>query len=62
MPVTVTELTREDLIARRDRLLGQVHMSEEQLRERVRAESATADERAILSTLDEIAFLLDDDQ
>lgn len=60
MTVTVTELSREALVERRQRLLDDVHMSEEALRVRVRAEAATADERATLATLNEIAFLLDD--
>jgi hypothetical protein len=62
MTVTVVALTKNELIERRDDLLAKVSGSADDLRSRVLAEAATADERAILVTLDEIAFLLDDDQ
>jgi hypothetical protein len=62
MTVRVIELTKADLVERRRALLAKVGRSEHELRRRVLAETATADERAALVTLDEIAFLLDDDQ
>lgn len=62
MTVTVIDLSKDDLRARREGLLATVRCTESELRRRVLAETATADERATLVTLDEITFLLNDDR
>lgn len=62
MTVTVIALTKDELVERRKELLTTVRCTEAELRRRVLAETASGDERATLVTLDEIAFLLDDDQ
>lgn len=62
MPVTVIDLSKDQLIERRGELLSRVGCTADQLRGRVLSETATTEERAILATLDEIEFLLDEDQ
>jgi hypothetical protein len=58
MTIAVVDLTRDDLIRRRRELLASLRMSQEELRNRAEREIATADERAALAGLEEIAFLL----
>lgn len=62
MTIAVVKLTKEQLIERRNNLLSELRISEAELRDRVEHEMATFDERAIFQTLDEIAFLLADDE
>ncbi|PRX44302.1 hypothetical protein B0I33_112180 [Prauserella shujinwangii] len=58
MTVTVINLTREELIESREKLLHDLRMTTEELRDRVTHETATTAERVALERLDEIAFLL----
>jgi hypothetical protein len=62
MTIAVVQLTKAQLIERRNSLLGELRISETELRDRVEHEMATFDERAIFQTLDEIAFLLAEDE
>lgn len=58
MTVTVIDVTTEELLRSREELLQQLRLTPDELRERVRSEVATSDERDALQRLDEISFLL----
>lgn len=62
MTVAVIELSTQDLLDRRADVLNDVKVSETELQRRVNAEAATTAEHVALEALDEIRFLLDDDQ
>ncbi len=61
MTVAVTEFTTPDLIARRAELLASIAFTHDELRERVECDAATEAEYSALESLDEIAFLLGED-
>jgi hypothetical protein len=61
MTVEVIRVTPDELLDDRKRLLDELPYSVDDLRRRVRSEVATADERAALERLGEIAFLLGED-
>jgi hypothetical protein len=61
MTVGVIDVTPERLVNSRSELLESLHMSEEDLRNRVSNEIATAAEQSAVARLDEIAFLLGED-
>lgn len=58
MTVSVIGVTRDELIESRELLLRELNLTHEELRRRVKAETATSDERHALARLDEIEFLL----
>ncbi|EHR63779.1 hypothetical protein [Saccharomonospora cyanea] len=58
MTVTVIDVTTEELLRSREELLQRLRLTPDELRERVRSEVATSDERDALQRLDEISFLL----
>lgn len=61
MAITVIELSCDELIRRRDEILSDLRMSEDELRDRALRETATTEERSMLARLDEISFLLGED-
>lgn len=54
------EVSREQLVARREQVLARLGMSLEEFRHRVVRGSLTGDEWDAVSELEEIGFLLDD--
>jgi hypothetical protein len=56
--VRVHEVTREELLARRDQILARVGTTEEDLRTRSHLGSLVGDEDAALEELRDIAYLL----
>ncbi|EIF01024.1 hypothetical protein [Saccharomonospora glauca] len=58
MTVAVIDVTTEELLRSREVLLQRLRLTPEELRERVRSEVATSEERDALQRLDEISFLL----
>lgn len=58
---TVIHRTRDELLAQRDRLLAEVHMTYEQLRDRAATYSLTLDELDIWHTIEGIDYLLEGD-
>lgn len=61
MAITVIELSLEELVRRREEILEDLRMTEDELRDRAVHETATAEERSLLARLDEISFLLGED-
>jgi len=60
MPVTSTNASREELVARRDSVLAQLGCSLEELTDRRAAGLLTAEEWEAWEEIDGIAYLLDD--
>lgn len=58
-PMTIV-VTRDELVARRDRILRSLGTSIEALRERAASGSPSAEEWEAIADLEEISFLLDD--
>jgi hypothetical protein len=56
--VRVHEVTREELLARRETILARLGTSEAELRDRSRRGSLVGDEDALLDELRDIAYLL----
>ncbi len=56
--VRVREVTREELLARRDQVLARAGTTEADLRERSHRGSLVGDEDAVLEELRDIAYLL----
>lgn len=62
MTVTVIDLDPDELGRSRSELLKSLHLTEDELRNRVDSETATREERTALDRLEEIAFLLGEEQ
>ncbi|MFE6716820.1 hypothetical protein ACFVDU_04430 [Streptomyces albidoflavus] len=56
---TLIRRTAADLLAQRERLLDEVHMTAEELRERAEAYTLSARELAVWHTIEGIDYLLD---
>jgi len=57
---SVTEVSRADLIARRQRILSDLGMTYDELKARAASGSLLGEEQDALDTLKDIAFLLDE--
>lgn len=62
MTVEVVDLRSDELRSSREAVLDHISLSEAELRERVVGEIATSEEQAALARLEEIAFLLGEDE
>jgi hypothetical protein len=62
MQVDVVHETDDELRARRSRALARIEISEDELRRRVIDHEATYEEREVWSIVDEVNFLLGEDE